>query len=95
MKMTRSEVEYVANLARLHLGPDEADKFAGQLDQILGCFEKLSELDTKDVAITRHAIDIVEAFRDDKVLASYDSKTALANAPDKEGHFFKVPRIIE
>jgi aspartyl-tRNA(Asn)/glutamyl-tRNA(Gln) amidotransferase subunit C len=95
MKMTRDEVEYVANLARLHLEPDEADKFTGQLGQILDSFEKLSELDTKDVTITRHAIDIVDAFRDDKVRESYDSETALQNAPDKEGSFFKVPKIIE
>ena len=95
MKITRDEVEYVANLARLRLGPDEADKFAGQLDQILGYFEKLSELDTEGVGITRHAIDIVDAFRDDEVKESYDSETALLNAPDKEGDFFKVPRIIE
>jgi len=95
MKITREEVEYVAHLARVELTPEEAQKFAGQLDQILQYFEKLNELDTKDVEPTRHAIAVVNAFRDDEVRVSYDSETALKNAPDKDGPFFKVPKIIE
>jgi len=85
----------VANLARLDLDPEEAVKFTDQLDQILGHFEKLDELDTTDVPITRHAINIVNAFRDDVVTGSVDNETALRNAPDREGNFFKVPKIIE
>jgi aspartyl-tRNA(Asn)/glutamyl-tRNA(Gln) amidotransferase subunit C len=73
--------------------PDQ--KFTGQLDQILQYFEKLNELDTKDVEPTRHAIAVVNAFRDDEVRESFGSETALKNAPDKEGPFFKVPKIIE
>lgn len=95
MKISREEVEYVANLARLALSPEEAAEFTGQLDQILGYFEKLRELDTTDVPATRHAIDIVNAFRDDLVHQSYDADTALKNAPSREGQFFKVPKIIE
>jgi len=95
MKISREEVEYVANLARLALSDEEARQFTGQLDQILAHLDKLSELDTRDVPPTRHAIDVVNAFRDDEVKPSYDSETALQNAPSKEGPFFKVPKIIE
>ena len=95
MKITREEVEYVAHLARLALTAEEAEEFTGQLDQILGYFEKLGELDAKDVKPTRHAIALVNAFREDQVQPSYDAETALANAPDREGAFFKVPKIIE
>jgi aspartyl-tRNA(Asn)/glutamyl-tRNA(Gln) amidotransferase subunit C len=95
MKISREEVEYVAHLARIELGPEEAEKFTDQLGQILGYFEKLGELDTSEVEPTRHAIAITNAFREDEVKESYDSDTALKNAPDKDGSFFKVPKIIE
>ena len=95
MKITREEVEYVAHLARLALTPEEAAEFTGQLGQILGYFEKLGQLDTSAVEPTRHAIDIVNAFRDDRVTESYDSETALQNGPSREGPFFRVPKIIE
>ena len=95
MKITREEVEYTAHLARLALSPEEALEFTGQLDRILGYFEKLGELDVSGVKPTRHAIEVVNAFRGDEVKTSYDAETALANAPEAEASFFKVPKIIE
>jgi len=95
MKITREEVEYVAHLARIELTADEAEKFTGQLGQMLEYFEKLAELDTKNVEPTRHAIAVKGAFREDEVKPGYDADTALKNAPDKDGPFFKVPQIIE
>ena len=50
---------------------------------------------TEGVEQTRHAVTLVNAFREDEVKESYDSEKALSNAPDKEGSFFKVPKIIE
>lgn len=95
MKISREEVEYVAHLARIELSAEEAEQFTGQLDQILQYFEKLDQLDTSQVEPTRHAIPVVNAFRDDEVRESYDSDTALQNAPDRSEGFFKVPKIIE
>ncbi len=95
MGITRKEVEYVAHLARLRLSEEEAEKFTSQLDQILSYFEKLQELDTSQVEPTSHPIPIVNAFREDEVKSSLDIEDALANAPEKEGNFFKVPKIIE
>ncbi len=95
MKIDRKEVEYVAHLARLELKPKEAEEFTGQLDQILGYFDKLNLLDTSGVEPTSHAIPITNAFREDEVKESCDQDTALENAPSEEGGFFKVPKIIE
>ena len=95
MGITRKEVEYVSHLARLRLSEEEAEKFTSQLDQILSYFEKLQELDTSQVEPTSHPIPIVNAFREDEVRSSLDIEDALANAPEKEGNFFKVPKIIE
>ena len=85
----------MAHLARLKLLPEEVEKFTSQLDQILTYFEKLNELDTKDIEPTSHAIPIVNAFRADEVKPSLDIEDVLSNAPDKQGNFFKVPKIIE
>jgi aspartyl-tRNA(Asn)/glutamyl-tRNA(Gln) amidotransferase subunit C len=95
MKITKKEVEYVAHLARLNLGPEEAESFTARLDEILTYFEKLKELDTANVEPTSHSIPMVNAFREDQVKPSLDIEDALSNAPDKEGNFFKVPKIIE
>jgi len=95
MGITRKEVEYVSHLARLRLSEEEAEKFTSQLDQILSYFEKLQELDTSQVEPTSHPIPIVNAFREDEVKPSLDIEDVLANAPEKEGNFFKVPKIIE
>ena len=95
MKITRDEVEHVAHLGRIELTGDEAERFTSQLGQILSYFEKLAQVDTTGIEPTRHAVDLANAFRDDAVKPSYDSPTALANAPDRDGPFFKVPKIIE
>ena len=95
MGITRKEVEYVSHLARLRLSEEEAEKFTSQLDQILSYFEKLQELDTSQVEPTSHPIPIVNAFREDEMKPSLDIEDVLANAPEKEGNFFKVPKIIE
>jgi aspartyl-tRNA(Asn)/glutamyl-tRNA(Gln) amidotransferase subunit C len=95
MKIDRKEVEYVAQLARLELSPEDAERFTGQLDQILNYMEKLQEIDTSGIEPTSHAIPMVNAFREDEVRESYDQDTALKNAPHREDGFFKVPKIIE
>jgi len=95
MKITRKEVEYVAHLARLKLSAEDAENFTVRLDQILTYFEKLKELDTTGVEPTSHSMPMVNAFREDQVIPSLPVEDALSNAPDKEGNFFKVPRIIE
>jgi aspartyl-tRNA(Asn)/glutamyl-tRNA(Gln) amidotransferase subunit C len=95
MKLTREEVERVAMLARLRLTAAEESRFAEQLDKILQYMEKLNQLDTSEVEPFTHAIDVVNAWREDSVTNQPDPEALLANAPAREGGFFKVPKIIE
>lgn len=95
MKLTREDVRRVAVLARLSLTPDEEERLTEQLDKILQYVEKLERLDTTGVEPLAHAVDIVNAFRDDRVTRSPDPEALLANAPARENTFFKVPKIIE
>lgn len=95
MKITVKEVEYVARLAYLDLDQGEKEKFADQLNRILEYMEKLNELDTSEVEPTSHVLPMVNAFKEDKVEGSYPVKNMLDNAPEREGDFVKVPRVVE
>ena len=91
----QSSAEQVARLARLELGEDEKTQMTAQLDAILGYMETLNALDTSGVEPTTTVIPMVSVMRDDVVRPSLDREEALANAPDREGAYFRVPRIIE
>ena len=95
MKITREEVRRVALLARLQFTPEEEERLTGQLDAILEYMEKLNRLDTEKVEPLAHAVDVVNAFREDRVVNEPQPENLLANAPAKENSFFKVPKIIE
>ena len=95
MKLSTSDVEYVARLARLEISEAEKDKFTAQLNDILRYIDQLNELDTAGVAPMSHAIAVTNAFRDDRVVQSLEPGAALANAPDARGEFFRVPKVIE
>ena len=95
MKLTRESVQRVAILARLRLTAEEESEFTGQLDHILAYMDKLNELDTANVELFNHDIDNSSALRDDKVTNQPNTDALLANAPDRDETFFKVPKIIE
>jgi aspartyl-tRNA(Asn)/glutamyl-tRNA(Gln) amidotransferase subunit C len=93
--ITREDVEHVAELARLALTAAEKEQFIVQLNDILAYFEKLDELDTRDVEPTSHVIPMSNVWRDDEERPSLDRAMVLRNAPEESHFFFKVPRIIE
>jgi len=95
MKISREEVQRVALLARLRLTPQEESQLTEQLDHILGYMEKLAELDTSNVEPFSHAVDAVNAMREDIVTNRPNADALLANAPDRDATYFKVPKIIE
>ncbi len=95
MEMTVTDVEYVARLARLELSLKEKELFAGQMGAILGYVEKLKELNTDGIVPTSHAVPMENSFRDDIASPSIGLEKALANAPDRAGSFFAVPKVIE
>lgn len=92
MKM---DIEKVARLARLELSEEEKETFGNQLEQILTYMEQLNRLDTTGVEPTSHAIPIHNVFREDETRPSHPQEEVLGIAPDEEGGYFKVPRIIE
>ena len=95
MKITKDEVLYVADLARLDLDDDSIDLFAGQIGDILEYVAKLNNVDTEGLRPTSHAISLTNAFREDEPKQALDREQALANAPEKEDGNFVVPKIIE
>lgn len=95
MSITVKDVEYLAHLARIQLSPEEIRRFTGELTEILGHVEKLKGLNTEGVPPTSHVLSLSNVFREDRVRPSLGPGEALANAPDKEGPFFRVPKIIE
>lgn len=95
MKITVADVEHVARLARLELTPGEKELFAGQMDAIFGYVEKLEGLNTEGIVPTSHAVPMENAFREDAVQPSIGLEKALANAPERAGTFFSVPKVIE
>ncbi len=95
MKISKTDVEHIAMLARLKLSEDEKITYSEQLSNILDYIDKLNELDTADVEPTSHVLEITNVFREDKLQESLHPDEALNNAPDRKDNFYRVPRIIE
>ena len=93
--ISREDVEHVARLARLALSEAEKDRMREQLNAILAHIDALRAVDTAGVAPTSHAVPVVNVMRDDEPRPCLPQDAALANAPDRAGDFFRVPRIIE
>jgi aspartyl-tRNA(Asn)/glutamyl-tRNA(Gln) amidotransferase subunit C len=89
--ITREEVLHVARLARLELTEEEIERFTQQLSAILEAVAKVSELDLADVEPTAHPLDLVNVWAGDEPRPSLPVEGALANAPEREAGFFKVP----
>jgi aspartyl-tRNA(Asn)/glutamyl-tRNA(Gln) amidotransferase subunit C len=98
MPITKTDVEKIAELARLELTEEETDSFSEQLSAILGHIDKLNELDTTGVEpMSRAGLGTggaEYALRPDEVRPSLGSPLATENAPDKEAGYFKVPKVI-
>jgi aspartyl-tRNA(Asn)/glutamyl-tRNA(Gln) amidotransferase subunit C len=101
MKISEKDVAYVADLAHLELTPEERVRFLRDLNSILDYVDRLNELDTANVQpmaqmtalggdATTLREDILEGLR-----KSLPHDVALANAPDADGTFFRVPKVIE
>jgi len=99
-KVTEVEVERVAELAHLKLAPDETSRMLHDLNAILDYVAELNELDTTGVFPLAQVSELQAAaqanvLRDDVLQPSLDRGTVLAQAPETDGIFFKVPKVIE
>ncbi|MGC7846060.1 Asp-tRNA(Asn)/Glu-tRNA(Gln) amidotransferase subunit GatC [Desulforudis sp. 1088] len=92
--LTRKDVQHVALLARLELTPEEEEMYTSQLGRILDYARILQDLDTGEVPPTAHVLPLQNIFREDEVGEHLDVEDVLANAPDRKGNFFRVPKIV-
>lgn len=95
MSLTREEVLHIAQLARLALSEADVEKFRGQLSQILDQFATLAAVETEDVPPTAYPLTLENVARADEPRPSLPVEAVLANAPRREGDFFRVRRILE
>ena len=94
-KIDEAQVRKVAQLSRLDLSDAEVGEFTGQLEAILAYVDKMSELNTDEVEPLAHCLPLSNCLREDVVTDSLGAEAALANAPQRDGEFFKVPKILD
>lgn len=95
MAVTKKDVDSVAQLARLTFTDDEKDDLVGTLNNILGYFDKLSELDTDNVEPLTHILPVRNVMREDEMKPSCGQETALENAPKHRRGHFVIPKVID
>lgn len=89
------DIAYVARLARIELNADELAFYGSQLESILEHMAEVQALPTDDVEPTSHALPLFNAFREDEVVPSLDHDEVLAQAPEHEDGYFRVPPALE
>ena len=94
MAVNKQDVEKIAELARLIFSEEELENFTPQMNKILSYMDKLNELDTDNVEPLSHPVEQTNVFREDELRPSISKEDALKNAPSKDEHQFKVPKVI-
>ena len=94
-RIDEEQVRKVARLSRLELTEGEVEEFTGQLSAILEYVEKMNELETDSVEPLAHCLPISNVLREDVVRESLGTEKTLANAPQRDEDFFKVPKILD
>jgi len=92
--ITKEDVDQVALLGRLELSGEEKEMFTRQLNDILEHFQYLERLDTAGVQPTAHVLPLKNVLREDWAGQHMSREDALANCPDRDNDYFKVPRIV-
>jgi aspartyl-tRNA(Asn)/glutamyl-tRNA(Gln) amidotransferase subunit C len=101
--VTMEEVRHVAELASLELTPEELPHMAKNLNAVLGYIAQLNELQTSDVPAMAQPSEVLglaaaqhgETLRADEIRPSTDRAEVMHEAPETDGRFFKVPKVIE
>lgn len=95
VRIDEQEVRHVAHLSRLRLGDQEIRRLSRELSAILDYMDQLNRLDTAEVEPTAHPLPVRNVFREDRTQESLGPDSALANAPQREGTFFRVPKVLD
>jgi len=93
-RITSEQVRHVAKLARLALDEQQLAKHATQLESILAYVAKIQEVDVSGIEPIAHALPLVNVLRDDEPGPTLPLEQVLRNAPETDGPFFKVPKVI-
>ncbi|KJW11664.1 Asp-tRNA(Asn)/Glu-tRNA(Gln) amidotransferase subunit GatC [Levilactobacillus spicheri] len=94
-RIDRDQVKHVAELAKLEFTNDQLDALTPQLDEIIGLFESLSEVDTSNVEATSNVTDQINVMREDVADNWGQSEALLKNAPEAQDGYIMVPTIID
>jgi aspartyl-tRNA(Asn)/glutamyl-tRNA(Gln) amidotransferase subunit C len=95
MSLDAATVRRIAKLARIRVDGAEVEKLQGELNAILGYVEQLSEVDVEGVEPLSGGAQMAMRLRQDVVTEGEIPELILANAPDREGRFFGVPKVVE
>lgn len=95
MSVTKKDVDYVLELARLEITKEEKDGMVNDLNKVLLYMEKLNELNTENTEIVVNPYFIENKFREDEIEDSLELKTVLSNAPSSIEEYVKVPKVID
>jgi aspartyl-tRNA(Asn)/glutamyl-tRNA(Gln) amidotransferase subunit C len=95
MSLDPATVRRIAKLARIRLDDKEVSRLQGELNGILGWIEQLSEVDVEGVAPLTGGAQIALRMRADAVTDGAQAEKILANAPERAGEFFVVPKVVE
>ena len=93
-RISADDVRKVAKLARLNLPDDKIATYTGQLESILGYVSQLEQVDTTGVPETTRAVEVTNVTRQDGVNPTPVREEILNEAPQREGDFFRVPKIL-
>jgi aspartyl-tRNA(Asn)/glutamyl-tRNA(Gln) amidotransferase subunit C len=94
MQVDSKLVNHLAHLSRLNVAPEKMDKLVTDMQDLVVFVEQLNALDTTGTDPLMHMGDAVNVLRKDEVNGSITREAALLNAPESDGAFFKVPKVI-
>lgn len=95
MAVTRKDVDYIKELARLNMSEEKSQAILGDLNNIIGYVDKLSEINTEGAPIMVNPLPLENVYREDVVEDSLTPEDFLQNAPDHVETYLKVPTVIE
>ncbi len=95
MKLSAEDVKHIAMLSRLYLSESEIETFRSQLSRILDFVEKLNELDTEGIDPKFQIIPPGNVLRDDIPGISLSKEKSMLNAPETDGKYFIVPKVVK
>jgi aspartyl-tRNA(Asn)/glutamyl-tRNA(Gln) amidotransferase subunit C len=95
MSLTVEQVRWVAHLGRLQLSDADLETFTRQLSSIVAYVAQLQQVNTDGVEPLAHVADLQNVFRPDQQAPSLPVDEALANAPERQGDFYRVPAVLD